>query len=412
MTKLPKVIFRQRRISLWLTFFIVSILYLFSVLKIAYAQDAQNLINPSITFGDLLNNQYSPQNTQEEEILAKKQRIKELLDRLEAFYNTPSNTQPFDSIQGKLTTYNLQPSPSPYIPLPTLVARVNEIVNNQNEILGIQQSAVSSQNSVTSNYPANSENRLLNTDNRLLTTPTLQHPTYNSQPITDIGNLNNNPIKTTYVVALLGDSMTDTLGKDLPHLRQLLRENYPQYSFALLNYGQGSTDLENGLFRLTNTTKYLDTYYPPLLSFKPDILVVESFAYNHWSGEKYDLDRQWLTYAKIIDTVKAYSLETKIILAASIAPNFEFFGDGKLNWGKELKWESSMTTKAYLQNLVNFATSEKYPLADAYHASMDVNGNGIRLFINGGDNLHPSNEGALLYSQKIMEAIKSNQMIK
>jgi lysophospholipase L1-like esterase len=156
----------------------------------------------------------------------------------------------------------------------------------------------------------------------------------------------------------------------------------------------------------------LDTDYPPLLSYKPDILVVESFAYNQWSGNLYDLDRQWLTIDRIIKTVKEKLPETKIILAASIAPNSKTFGDGKLNWPQDLKYNSAQITKAYLQNLTNFATSQGFPLADAYHTSLGPDGNGQAIFINQGDHLHPSNEGARLFYEKIMEAIKQNNIIK
>lgn len=235
------------------------------------------------------------------------------------------------------------------------------------------------------------------------------------QPITstnNIGEMIANPKKTHYTIALLGDSMIDTLGHDLPHLRNLLTSSYPDYTFNLLNYGQGGTDLDSGLFRLTNSTNYLGTDYPALLSQKVDILVVESFAYNHWSGQFFDLDRQWLTIAKIIDTVKMNSPATKIILAATIAPNTKTFGDGKLNWPKQLKWDGATITKGYLQNIVNFATSEHYPLADAYHPSMSANGDGDEKYINQGDHIHPSNEGALFFSQKILETIRQNNLIE
>ena len=206
--------------------------------------------------------------------------------------------------------------------------------------------------------------------------------------------------------------MVDTLGRDLPHLKALLKENYPMYSFALLNYGYGGTDMESGLFRLTNSTTYLSLPYPPLLSYKPAILVVESFAYNHWGPELSDLNRQWMTIAKIIDTIRANSPDTKIILASTIAPNSEIYGDGALNWSAVGKWQATQVTKAYLQNMINFATSQNYPLADAYNPSIGPDGNGLVKYINGGDNLHPSGDGGYLFSQKIIEAMKKYEMIK
>ncbi len=227
-----------------------------------------------------------------------------------------------------------------------------------------------------------------------------------------VGNLEKNPVRTTYSLIILGDSMVDTLGRNLPDLKNLLAQSFPKYSFAVLNYGFGSTDLESGLARLTKGSKYLNKYYPPLLSFQPDILVVESFAYNHWTGEKSDLDRQWLTYSKIIDTVREKSSTTKILFAAAIAPNSLKYGDGVLNWGKDLKWQSAQVTRAYLQNMIGFAKSQNMPVADAYTPSLDKDGNGLLEYISSFDNLHPSKEGALLFSQKIVEAMKSNNLIQ
>lgn len=408
MTKLAQVI--------WI-FFLISFYFIFTFQVSAGFEDLikpipedniphltfnneQASTQPSVTFGDLLNNNATPSvdvtpiTTQEAQIASKTAQFKKLLADLEASYQTTLvefNTKREQSISFVPST------PTPFISIPTLVANVSDIASYQK------------QNGDTFPTPTLTDTLLLAS----LSNPKASEPPPTPvQPTTNIlGTISQNPVKTTYTIALLGDSMTDTLGRDLPHLRNLLKGSYPNYSFSLLNYGQGGTDLDSGLYRLTNATNYLGTDYPPLLSFKPDILVVESFAYNHWSGEKYDLDRQWLTIAKIIDTIREKSPDTKIILAATIAPNKYIFGDGVLNWPKSLKENSSLIIKAYLQNLVNFATSEHYPLVDAYHPSLDSSGNGLPEYINIGDHLHPSPEGAYLYSQKIVEAIKNNALI-
>lgn len=227
-----------------------------------------------------------------------------------------------------------------------------------------------------------------------------------------IGQGDLTPLKSTYTIALLGDSMTDTLGENLPHLRALLALAFPKTNFVLLNYGQGGTTIEDGLFRLKNPTRYLNRDYPPLLHLNPDIIVIESFAYNHWGAELNDLNRQWLTAVKLVDSIKEYSPATKIILAATISPNPLIFGDGVLNWPESLKWNGAITTKAYLQNFINFADSAYLPLADAYHPSLNSENYGNPVFINSTDNLHPSDAGKQLFSQKIFEVIKKYDLIK
>ncbi len=355
---------------------------------------------PSITFGDLLNNNSisAVDNpivaTDEAQIRAKNDQFKKLLAQLEENYQLSlTEFKAQEALLPRDLPYDMaHPSPTPYIPIPTLIAGISELTTNNQEPI------------TTFPTPTLTDHLLLASLNSQLA-PTPQSTNNNT------GTLTQNPVKTNYTIALLGDSMTDVLGKNLPHLRSLLQNAYPNYTFALLNYGQGATDLESGLHRLTNTTTYLGTDYPPLLSYKPDILVVESFAYNHWSGEKYDLDRQWLDIAKIIDTVRQNSPNTKIVLAASIAPNKDIFGDGVLNWPGFLKEQATLIIKAYLQNMVNFATSQHYPLADAYHPSLESDGQGVAGYISGYDHLHPSGDGGYLYSSKIVEAIKSNSLI-
>ncbi len=215
--------------------------------------------------------------------------------------------------------------------------------------------------------------------------------------------------KSDLTIALLGDSMIDTLGPDLPHLSKILKSRFPNTKFTLLNYGAGATDLESGLTRLTNATSYLGQSRPPLLSVKPDILVVESFAYNHWNDTQADLDRQWLTLAKIIDTVKtnppAGGQGTKIILSSTFAPYCPTYTDGSANLPPERKSSECATVKKYLENAIKFALSQNLPLADAYHPSLNGT-EGNPKYINQGDHLHPSDAGKQLYSEKVAQAIE------
>ncbi len=214
-------------------------------------------------------------------------------------------------------------------------------------------------------------------------------------------------------IAVLGDSMVDTLQKDLPQLRVLLSQAYPNITFTLYNYGVGATNIEQGLTRLTNGYDYLDAHHPPLLSTNPHIIVVESFAYNPWSNSNADLNRQWVALNTILDTISTRLPESKVVLAATIDPNSKIFGDGVLNWSTADKKNKAVTIRSYLQNIINYAGSTKLPLADAYHASIDPDNEpeGDTKYINGGDHLHPSGEGGYLFCRKIVEAIIKNNLI-
>lgn len=221
------------------------------------------------------------------------------------------------------------------------------------------------------------------------------------------------PIKTgSYTIALLGDSMIDVMQPDLPQLVSTLKNYYPQVQFKLLNYGVGASNLDYALTRLTKNYTYLGKEFPALLSQNPDIIVIESFAYNHGENNQSGLDQQWLTLAAIISTIKNQS-QAKIVLAATIGPDENNLCDGieGINLPPDQKKAKAQAIRAYLENIINFANSQGYPLADAYHLSLDSNGNGKNIYINQGDHLHPSGPGGELLAEKIAEAIYKNNLL-
>lgn len=211
-----------------------------------------------------------------------------------------------------------------------------------------------------------------------------------------------------YTIAFLGDSMIDTLGTDLPAVHDSLKKNFPLRAFSLLNYGVGSQNIESGLYRLTHSYNYQGKTIPSLISQRPDIIVVESFAYNNFGNTQSGYDRHWLALGAITSTIKTQLPQTKIIIAATIAPNSAVFSNGTkdLNLTALEKREKTSTIKLYLQNAINFAQSEGYPLADAYHPSL-VNNEGSRQYINSVDNIHPSAAGASLFADTLANTIST-----
>ena len=331
---------------------------------------------PQITFGDILNNTYQNKlQTIPENSLTKQKKIQELLALIEKNGRESLNNFNKNGIPKKASTSDsLTENIAGYFitPVPTLAPKLAQILEQ-----------VDRTQLITSREESD-----------------------------NLGGSDVLPQKSNYTVAFLGDSMTETLGENLPNLASFLNNEYPKNKFTLLNYGQGATNIEDGLYRLTNPTKYLNRDYPPLLHLNPDIIVVESFAYNHWSGELDGLNRQWSTAVQILETIRNYSKDINIVLLATISPNPKIFADGKLNWTKDQKWDAAITTKAYLLNFINFANAANLPLADAYTSSFDKEGLGDPKYINPADNLHPSEEGKQLIAEKIFAAIKNNNLIK
>jgi len=220
--------------------------------------------------------------------------------------------------------------------------------------------------------------------------------------------------KQSFTIALLGDSMMDTMGPDAPALKSILGKTYPGTTFVIKNYGVGGTNIEYGIERITNGYNYLGNPIPALSSQTPDIVVIESFGYNPFPFDDGAMDKHWLSLAKAVDTVRGNVPGVKIVIAATIAPNWNVFGDGATGvaFASLDKQQRVANIKKYLENAVKFAKSQNLPLADAYHASLDSSGNGKLAYINPGDHIHYSDTGRVLFAGKIAGAIIGNKLLE
>ncbi len=222
------------------------------------------------------------------------------------------------------------------------------------------------------------------------------------------------PRKKSFTIALLGDSMIDTLGPDIPDLQSQLASRFPTTNFTLLNYGVGGTNIDYGRERITNSYEYLGRQVASLVSRHPDIVVVESFGYNPFPDENRGVDRHWLAMAGVVDSLKKNLPGADIIIAATIAPNAKVFGDGAagIAFSREDKWQRVDVIKKYLESTVAFAKSQHLPLADAFHPSLGPDGNGNLAYINAGDHIHTSPAGRQFFAGKVAEAIITNHLLK
>ncbi len=234
-----------------------------------------------------------------------------------------------------------------------------------------------------------------------------------SLPETSTPDISPPPVSKLVTIAVIGDSMIDTLGSDIPQLSTSLKQYFPSHQFKILNYGVGSSDIEYGTYRLVHDYKYKDVSVPSLVSQHPDIVVVESFAYNNYGNSESGINRHWLAMGALTDVLKKELPDSKIILAATIAPNSVTFANGitDLHLSSIDKIEKVNTIKLYLQNTVNFAKSEGFFLADAYHSSL-FNNEGFSDYINSTDHLHPSTLGGQFFSDTIADTIFRNKLIE
>lgn len=222
--------------------------------------------------------------------------------------------------------------------------------------------------------------------------------------------------KKAWTVTLLGDSMTDTLGPVGSGLASRLNAIYPNATFTIINHGVGAENIDSGLRRLTNNYSYLGLGRNSVISEKPDVVIIESFGYNPYPLPDINdaLTTHWLRLAAIVDTIRQQLPETKIVIAATIAPNWDVFGDGApgISFSPEGKRTKVEEIKKYIENTIGFAKSQAIPLADAYHPSLDTNGNGKLGYINGGDHIHYSDSGRTLFSQTVANTIIGNKLLE
>lgn len=222
--------------------------------------------------------------------------------------------------------------------------------------------------------------------------------------------------KPSITIALLGDSMMDTMGPTAAGLAAKLNTVYPRATFTVINHGVGAENIDSGLRRLTNGYRYLGSDRNSVVSEHPDVVVVESFGYNPYPmPDIHDaLTTHWLRLAAIVDTIRQQLPGTKIVIAATIAPNWDLFGDGApgLSFSPEGKHTKVAEIKRYIESTIAFAKSQNLPLADAYHPTLDRNGNGIPAYINGGDHIHYSDKGRAFMAQTIADTLIRNRLLE
>lgn len=255
----------------------------------------------------------------------------------------------------------------------------------------------------------------LATDSAALATPSSLLATSSAQKILDeVKGSVRRTKKPNVIVALLGDSMTDTLGPEALPLKNSLGKTYPKTKFTVKNFGVGGENIDSAIKRITDGYTYLGVSYPSLSSISPDVVVIESCGYNPYSFDAGAVDTHWLALASAVDTVKRNVPKAKIVIAATIAPNATVFGDGAagLSFSAQDKQERVAVIKKYLESTIRFAKSEGYPLADAYTPSLDRNGNGKLTYINPGDHIHYSDAGRSFFSGKVADAITANRLIE
>ncbi len=219
----------------------------------------------------------------------------------------------------------------------------------------------------------------------------------------------NNIQNQTKTIVLLGDSMIDTydfMESGFPELRSKLKNIDSEINYVLKNHGVGGTDVSLGLERISKPYNYVarQRKLQSVLEEKPDLVVVESFAYNHWTASEEDLGKYIETHQKIIESLID---KTKIILMTTICPNRNTFAQGVigLGWNQQRQLDEYQLVIKYLELFSNFAKNSGLPFLDLFASSINDHGTGETRYISNVDFIHLSYAGRVFISNHLAPLI-------
>lgn len=213
------------------------------------------------------------------------------------------------------------------------------------------------------------------------------------------------PKKSSYAIAVIGDSMVDTMGERLEYLEGALKEKYPKTEFRLYNYGMGAQNVEEGLARINVEFDHLDRHYPPLPRVAPDILIIGSYAYNPFTP--HDRDRHWAALKKFAE--EGRGITPNVYILAEVAPLRTGFGKGPngVNWSENTAYEHSGRILELLENAVTLGKVMKVPVINAFDASLNKSTEeGNKKYVNSSDGIHPSVDGHKFTADRIVKTLQ------
>lgn len=227
---------------------------------------------------------------------------------------------------------------------------------------------------------------------------------------------NNLPVQTkdseSYTVALVGDSMTESLGT-ADSLRDSLKNYYPDKGFGILNFGIGSTSILSVPDRLRSESKRGAETLPGILTTKPDIILLESFGNNPLSEMPLEkgLKKQTETLDKVLKIVEEGQPDTVLIFVATISPSEEKYAQGVVDLSPDQRRVWVNERIAYIKNHINYAKSHKIPLVNIYENSLNEEGRVNLDYLNSSDFIHPSPAGVQFITRQIADFIFTKKII-
>lgn len=202
--------------------------------------------------------------------------------------------------------------------------------------------------------------------------------------------------KSSYKIALIGDSMIETMGENLDYLDKALKQKYPNTEFHLYNYGIGSENVEMAATRIDQTGIATSNF---------DIIISGTWAYNPlvpFNQEAYKSKLDEITMQLAAGNSDYYML-------IEIAPLDDGFGKGSggVNWPDEISKPHVKDILTQLWTARYLAHERGYKIIDTYTPSRAfLSEYGELKYVNSHDGIHPSVEGHEFIANIIVSTIE------
>ncbi len=211
-------------------------------------------------------------------------------------------------------------------------------------------------------------------------------------------------------IVLYGDSMTEYLHTPPRILAQQLERRAPDQSHELLNYGVGGTRAELVLYRLRYEFWHGRQRMIPLNVLKPDVLILESCAFNNSNDQQTGLENFTRIWDEILETCRHHAPQAQFMPLVSIAPsplppaemaNRLFFHAGPEIFANRHHWR-----EIYQEHFVQWASDRGLNLLNLRQTVLahEAGGTPRQSWI-AADGVHPNPAAVELISTAIAEAV-------
>lgn len=215
--------------------------------------------------------------------------------------------------------------------------------------------------------------------------------------------------KRRVTVSCLGDSMFDTMGEDCAVLSEALAEAHPDVDWRVRNHAVSGTRADYGLYRVTHDYQYAGRSGKSVAYDDPDIVILESFAYNHIIDREEGLEHYRTVLTRIVEALRLHT-RAKILFVRTIPPDHDHFLESVPNFytlPPRNRRIMAGVVDTYMAAAREWADGLGLPCADAYDLCLAEIARGVphRVFIDPADNIHPSGYGHRFVARCIAEAL-------